>query len=46
MISGRLFQRLMLEVEELASKEVDASGVSLWDPSFPPGSFRIRTHKI
>ena len=46
MISGRgLFRQLMLEVE-LATKEVDASGVSLWDlVFFPGGSFRIRTHK-
>jgi hypothetical protein len=41
-----LFKRLMLEVEELACKDIDATGMSTWDPSFfPPGAFQDKDAK-
>ena len=41
-----LFKRLMLEVEELASNDVDESGMTVWDPSsFPPGVFQDKDSK-
>ena len=38
-----LYEKLMLEVEHLARKDVDSTGSNSWDPSFfPPGVFQDR----